>query len=86
MSSNETLKMTVMEHTRIQLQTEEDAKENERSPSVAILCAGLLIRRMLYELERVCNGFMCSMSATNDGAVLLWQRYHKQAICMCFLL
>ena len=24
-------------------------------------------------LERVCNGFLCSMSATYDGAVLLWQ-------------
>ena len=52
------------------------AKENERSPSVALLCAGLLRRGMVYELERVlrvCNGFLCSMSVTYDGAVLLWQ-------------
>ena len=31
---------------------------------------------MVYELERVlrvCDGFSCSMSATYDGAVLLWQ-------------
>ena len=35
----------------IEFQTEEEAKENERSPSVAILCAGLLIRGMVYELE-----------------------------------
>ena len=31
---------------------------------------------MVYELERVlrvCNGFLCSMSVTYDGAVLLWQ-------------
>ena len=34
-------------------QTEEEAKENERSPSVALLCAGLLRRGMVYELERV---------------------------------
>ena len=58
----------------IEFQTEEEAKENERSPSVALLCAGLLRRGMVYELERVlrvCNGFLCSMSATYDGAVLL---------------
>ena len=60
----------------IEFQTEEEAKENERSPSVALLCAGLLRRGMVYELERdllVCDGFLCSMSATYDGAVLLWQ-------------
>ena len=36
---------------------------------------------MVYELERVlrvCNGFLCSMPVTYDGAVLLWQ--HKQAM------
>ena len=60
----------------IEYQTEEEAKENERSPSVALPCAGLLGRGMVYELERVlrvCDGFLCSMSATYDGAVLLWQ-------------
>ena len=60
----------------IEFQTEEEAKENERSPSVALLCAGILRRGMVYELERVlrvCNGFLCSMSVTYDGAVLLWQ-------------
>ena len=44
----------------IEFQTEEEAKENERSPSVTILCAGLLRRGMVYELERVlrvCNAF-----------------------------
>ena len=58
----------------IEFQTEEEAKENERSPSVALLCAGLLRRGMVYELERVlqvCNGFLCSISVTYDGAVLL---------------
>ena len=58
----------------IELQTEEEAKENERSPSVALLCAGLLRRGMVYKLERVlrvCNGFLCSMSVTYDGAELL---------------
>ena len=56
----------------IELQKEE-AKENKLSPSVAILCAGLLRRGVVYKLERVlrvCDGFFCSMSATYDGAVL----------------
>ena len=47
----------------IEFKTEEEAKENERSPSVALLCAGLLRRGMVYELERVllmCNGFLCT--------------------------
>ena len=60
----------------IEFETEEEAKENERSPSVALLCASLLRRGMVYELERVlrvCSGFLCSMSVTYDGAVLLWQ-------------
>ena len=60
----------------IEFQTEEEAKENERSPSVALRCAGLLVRGMVYELERVlrvCDGFCCCMSATCDGAVLLWE-------------
>ena len=60
----------------IEFQTEEEAKENERSPSVALLCAGLLRKGMVYELEQVLRmyeGFLCSMSATYDGAVLLWQ-------------
>ena len=71
--------MTVMGHTSHNLeefQTEEEAKENERSPSVAVLYAGLLRMGMVYELKRmlrVCDGFLCSMSATYDGAVLLWQ-------------
>ena len=57
----------------IEFQTAEEANENERSPSVALLCAGLLRRGMVYELERVCDGFFCSTSVTYDGAVLLWQ-------------
>ena len=63
--------------------TEKEARENELSPSVALQCAGLLRRGMVYEHERVlqvCDGFFCSMSATYDGVVLLWQWYHKQAI------
>ena len=64
----------------IELQTEE-AKENVRSPSVALLCAGLMRRGIICELEqvlRVCDGFFCSMPAIYDGVVLLWQ--HEQAI------
>ena len=60
----------------MEFQTEEEAKENERSPIVALLCAGKLRRGMVYELERMlraCDGFLCSMSATYDGAELLWQ-------------
>ena len=69
--------MRVMGHLTsfgIEFQTEEEVKENERSPSVALLCTGLLRRGMLYELERVlrvCIGFLYSMSVTYDGAVLL---------------
>ena len=60
----------------IDFQTEEEAKENERSPSFALLCAGLLRRGMVFELERVlrvCNGFLCSMPVTYYCAVLQWQ-------------
>ena len=67
----------------IEFQVEEEAKENERSPSVALMCAGLLRRGIVYEQERVlrvCDGFSCSMSATYNGAVQLWQWKHKQAI------
>ena len=58
----------------IEFQTEEEAKEHERSPSVALLCVGQLRRGIVYELERVLrvyDGFLCSMSVTYDGAVLL---------------
>ena len=53
----------------MEFQTEDEAKENERSPNVALLCAGLLRRGMVYELERVlrvCNGLLCSMSVTYE--------------------
>ena len=59
-----------------EFQTEEEAKENVRLPSDDLLCACLLRRGMVNEQERVlpvCNGFLCSISATYDGAVLLWQ-------------
>ena len=72
----------------IEFQTEEEAKENERSLSVAILCAGLLRRGIVHVLERVlrvCDGFFCSMSATYDGAALQWQWLHKQAILQVLL-
>ena len=42
--------------------------------TVALLCAGLLRKGMVYELERVlrvCDGFLCSMSVTYDSAALL---------------
>ena len=43
----------------VEFQTEEEAKQNERSPSVALLCGGLLRRGMVYELERVLR---CAMA------------------------
>ena len=60
----------------IEFQIEEEAKENERSPSVALLCAGLFRRGTVYELERVLrvqHVFLCSMTVTYHGAVLLRQ-------------
>ena len=60
----------------IEFQTEEDAKENERPPCVALLRASLVRRGMVKEMElvlRVCNGLSCSMSVTYDGALLPWQ-------------
>ena len=58
----------------IEFKTEEEAKEYKWPPSVALLCACLLRRGMVYELERVlrmCDGFFCSICETYDGAVLL---------------
>ena len=55
---------------------DKEAKEKKRSPSVALLCADLLRRGMMYEQERalrVCDGFFCNMLAIYHGAVLLWQ-------------
>ena len=60
----------------IELQTEEEAKENEWSPSVFLLCACQLGRGMVNDLDcvlQVCDGFFCSISMTYNGAVLLWQ-------------
>ena len=55
MSSNVAYMMTVsgacLTSFGIMFLTEEE--ENERSPCVALLCAGLLRRGMVYELERV---------------------------------
>ena len=58
----------------IEFQTEEEAMENERLSSVALLCAGLLRRSIVCELERVlwaCGGLICSVSVTYDGSVQL---------------
>ena len=54
----------------------EKVKENEPSQNVALLYADLLRRCMMCQLERmlrVHDGFFGSISATYDGAVLLWQ-------------
>ena len=60
----------------IEFQTEEESKENERSPSVALLCTRIWRIGMAHELERVLrvgDGLFSSMSATYDDVVLLWQ-------------
>ena len=47
----------------IEFQTEEEAKENEPSPSVTLPCAGQLRRGMVYELELECCGCVMAFSA-----------------------
>ena len=53
----------------------ESRRSNERSPSAALLCAGLLRKGMVYELERVlgCAMDFSALSATYYGSVLLLQ-------------
>ena len=46
----------------LEFQTEE-AVENYRSPNIALLCAGLLRRGMVYELERMLRGYVMAFSA-----------------------
>ena len=78
--------MTVMEHLTsfgIEFQT-----EDERSPSVVLLCAGLLRSGMVYELERVlrvCNGFLCSMSANMMVQYCCGSSNTNKLFCRCFL-
>ena len=60
----------------IEFRKDEETKENERSQSVALLCTGQLRREMVHEQQRVLrvyDGLQCSISATYDGAELLWQ-------------
>ena len=71
MSSNDDSDGAHLTSFGIEFQTDEEAKENERSQTVALMCAGKLRRGMVYELERVSDGFFCSISVTYDGAVLL---------------
>ena len=47
----------------IEFQTKEEAKENKQSPSVALLCAGLLRRGMVCEMERVLWSVMAFSAA-----------------------
>ena len=66
----------------IEFHTEE---EKERSPSVALLCAGLLRRGMVYELERVmalyatCQRHMMVQYCCGSGST-------NKLFCKCFLL
>ena len=73
----------------IEFLTEEQAKEKVRTPCVAILCPGLLRRGMVYVLERelrVCDGFLCSMSATYVVQYCSGSGSTNKLFIMCFLL
>ena len=50
--------------------TEEEAKENERSPSVVLVRSVLLRKGIVYELERECDGFVSIILVTYDAALL----------------
>ena len=55
----------------IEFQTEEKAKEDERQPRIVLLCAGLLRRGMVCEMERVlreCHELFCRISVTSKNA------------------
>ena len=67
MSSNKT-SMTVMVHTDMTWNSyrQKKQKKNKLSPNVALLCAGVLGRGVVYDLERVlqvCDGFFSSFFA-----------------------
>ena len=70
MSLNETNNDSDVAHLTsfgIDFQTEEGAKENRPSPCATLLCAGLLRRGIVCELERVlreCDGFSGNTSVT----------------------
>ena len=73
----------------IEFQTEEEAKESERSPSVALLCAGLLRRGMVYELERVLRCAMVFYAAYQWRMMVKYccgSGSTNKLFCRCFLL
>ena len=73
----------------IEFQTEEEAKENERSPSVALLCAVLLRRGMVHELERVMRVAMAFYAACQRHMMVLYccgSGSTNKLFCTCFLL
>ena len=71
----------------IEFQTEEEAKENERSPSVTLLCAGLLRRGTVYELERVLWESDCFSAACQRHIMVQHcSGSTNKLFCMCFLI
>ena len=70
----------------IEFQTEEEAKENERSPSVALLCAGLLRRGMVYEPKRVGDGFYAACQRHMMVQYCCDSGSTNKLFCMYFLL
>ena len=84
--------MTVMGHLTsfgIEFQAEEQAIENERSLSVALLCAGLLRRGMVYELERVlrlCDGFSAACQRHMIVQYCCDSGSTNKLFCKCFIL
>ena len=76
-----------LESFGIEFQTEKEAKENERSPSVALLCAGLLRRDMVYELKRVlrvCDGFFAACQRHMMVQYCCGSGCTNELFCMCF--
>ena len=80
---NKTFTSIKLNETIIEKEFQTEANEIVRSPCVSLLCAGLSPRGMVCELLRgflKCDGYLCSMSVTCNGEVLLWLWYHKQTL------
>ena len=56
----------------MEFQAEEETKENQQSPNVALLCAGLLRRGMVHELERVLRCVMAFSAACQRHMMMLY--------------
>ena len=67
----------------------EEARENVRSPSVALLCAGQLRRSMVHETEqvlRVCDGFFLQHVSDKMEQYCCDSGCANKLLCIIFLL